>query len=103
MVINTLIIGHEPLKSNEGKKPREIKHDTYFKELLAQYDLGTVHFASQNNWQGKVDEIHPLFIVSLMGDYNAREVKEYAKDSFLYVGRAQEVFLPEKTNLKRKR
>lgn len=84
MELSTLIIGYVPLTDTTGKKPRELKHDAYVKGLLAQYDLGTVHFASHDDWHSKVDEINPLFIVSLGGDYYAQEVRKYAKQSLLY-------------------
>lgn len=84
MQLDTLIIGYIPLTDLSGKKGRQLKADQYFKDLLAGFDLGTVHFASREDWKSKVDEINPVVIVSLGGDYYAQEVKEYKKDSLLY-------------------
>lgn len=103
MEVNTLIIGHEPLIDTLGRKPREIKHDVYFKELLAQYDLGTVHFASHNDWRSKIDETHPLFIISLEGDYCTREVRECAKDALLYSGESAGSIFARKSTAEKKK
>ena len=84
MQVNTLIVGFVPLSSNEGKKPREIRDDTYFKELFAKFDLGTVQYASREDWRLKIDEINPLVIISLGGSYYAEDVQQYKKDFLLY-------------------
>ena len=87
MEINTLIIGYVPLADTAGKKPREIRDDNYFKELLSKYDLGTVYYSNQTelNWKAKVDEVNPLVIIYLVGEYYAGEVKKYKNDALMYV------------------
>lgn len=84
MQVDTLIIGYVPLQDVTGKKPREIRDDTYFKELIAEFDLGTVHYVTREDWKLKVDEVNPLIIISLGGDYYAQEVHQYKKDALLY-------------------
>jgi len=84
MQIDTLIIGYVPLSDTTGKKPREIRDDKYYKELFSAFDLGTVHYASRQDYKTKIDEINPLVVVSLGGDYYAEEVNQYKKDSLLY-------------------
>lgn len=86
MEIDTLIIGYVPLIDTANKKPRELRDDKYFKELLADFDLGTLHYVNQteSNWKAKIDEINPLIIVYLGGDYYAGQVKEYKADAMLY-------------------
>ena len=86
MNIKTLIIGFVPLTDTTGKKPRQIRDDTYFKEFLANYDLGEVHFAPFNHWKEVIKELDPLFVIMLGGgDYYAREVQEYKNDVLIYV------------------
>ena len=81
MNIKTLIIGFVPLTDTTGKKPRQIRDDTYFKEFLANYDLGEVHFAPFNHWKEVIKELDPLFVIMIGGgDYYAREVQEYKND-----------------------
>lgn len=84
MQIDTLIIGYIPLTDTTSKKPREIRDDNYFKELLTEFDLGTVHFANREDWKSKIDELNPLIIISLGGSYYAEEVSRYKGDSLLY-------------------
>ncbi|MEI6553205.1 MAG: hypothetical protein WCO09_01430 [bacterium] len=85
METKTLIIGFVPLDNIEGKKPRQIKEDEYFKELFSQFDLGEVHYCFYKDWIKISDEINPLFIIYLGGEYTAREVHERKPDSLLYV------------------
>jgi len=87
MEINTLIIRYVPITDTADKKPREIRDNNYFKELLSKYDLGNVHHVSQNpiTWKAKIDEINPLIIVYLGGEYYAKEVREYKNDALLYL------------------
>jgi hypothetical protein len=84
MDIRTLIIGFTPITDTAGKKSRQLRDDTYFKELLGAFDLGEVYFASYQDWKQKADEVNPLFIVTF-DDYFAREIQEYKKDALLYV------------------
>ncbi len=86
MKIKTIIIGFVPLKDTTGKKPRELKADQYFKDLLSGFDLGEVHFAKQpqSEYQKAIDTLNP-FIVIVFDEFVAREVKEYKKDVFIYV------------------
>ena len=66
MQLDTLIIGYVPLSDVTGKKPRELKEDKYFRELLAEFDLGTVHYADWQNWKAKIDELNsPLSAVTV--------------------------------------
>lgn len=85
MQIDTLIIGYVPLTDNLGKKPREIRDDSYFKELIQQFDLGVLHYASHDDWKLKIDEVDPLIIIYLGTEYNAEEVKRYKNDALIYV------------------
>ncbi len=87
MEINTLIIGYVPLADTAGKKPREIRDDKYFRELLSGFDLGNVHYSNQTpiNWQKKIDEVNPIIIIYLGGEYYAGEVKKYKDDALMYV------------------
>ncbi len=84
MQIDTLIIGYVPLSDTTGKKPREIRDDKYYKELFSAFDFGTVHYATRQDYKTKIDEINPLVIVSLGGEYYAEEVSRYKKNSLLY-------------------
>lgn len=84
MQIDTLIIGYVPLSDTTGKKPRELRDDKYFKDLLSRFNLGTVHFVSRENYKAKIDELNPLVIVSLGGDYYAQEVSQYKNSALLY-------------------
>ena len=85
MQLNTLIVGYIPLTDLAGKKGRQLNADAYFKELLSGFDLGDVHYATHDDWKPKVYEINPIVIVSLGGDWYAQQIKEYKKDSALYV------------------
>lgn len=84
MDIRTLIIGFTPIADTAGKKPRQLRDDAFYKELLAQFDLGELHFAGFNDWKAKSDEVNPLFIVILGNDYYGHEVKAYKNDALLY-------------------
>lgn len=87
MKVDILIIGYVPLTETIGKKPRELRDDTYYRELLAQFDLGTVHYVNRNEieWKKKIDEINPIIIIYFGGDYYAKEIKNYKGDAMLYV------------------
>ena len=84
MQIDTLIIGHIPLTNTTSKKAREVRDDKYYRELLSGFDLGTVHFASHEDWRLKIGEINPLVIIALGGSHFADEVKQHKGDSLLY-------------------
>jgi|GEM_PF-1004049 len=84
MHINTLVIGFTPLTDITNKKPRELRDDTYFKELFARFDLGEVHYATYSNWQGLATSLDPVFIITF-NDYYAQQIKDYKKDSLIYV------------------
>lgn len=84
MQLNTLIIGYVPITDLTTARGRAVKADQYFKELVSGFDLGTVHYASREDWKVKVDETSPIVIISLGGDWYAQEVKEYKKDAALY-------------------
>ena len=77
MDIKTLIMGYVPLVDATGRKTREIKEDAYMRELLAQYDLGELHYAHMKDWKEKADQIDPLFIILLGNDYYGKEVRAY--------------------------
>lgn len=85
MIINTLIIGFVPLVSTDRKKPSQIRDDKYFKELFNKFDLGEVYYSSFKDWVTVCNEINPLFIIYLGGEYTAKEVHAYKPDSLLYV------------------
>ena len=85
MQIDTLIIGFIPLVGITGQKPRELKSDSYYKELLTEFDLGTVHYSTNKNWQEKIDQANPLIIIIFGGEYFAEEVKRYKNDALIYV------------------
>lgn len=82
--IRTLIIGFIPFSDTAGKKPRELRDDQYFKELLASHDIGEVHYTTHENRQQKLDEVNPLFTVVFNED-TARFVQTYKKGSFVYL------------------
>lgn len=84
MDVPTLVIGFVPLEGATAQKPKQLREDTYMKELFAQFDLGTLHYTSQSDWKTKVDEVNPLFIILLGHDYYATEVREYKKDAMLF-------------------
>lgn len=84
MVIHTLIIGHTPLSENATAKPREIRNGKYFKELLADFDLGEINFASYSDWKESCDKFKPVVIITF-NEYYAREIKDHKKDALLYV------------------
>src|SRR6266702_1325988 len=84
MDIKTLIIGFVPLESAEGKKPREIRNEEYFKNLLAKFDIGEVHFSMYDNFRESIEKIDPFFVITF-SEFTAREVNECKKDIFMYV------------------
>lgn len=93
MPINTLIIGFTPLADTANKKPREIREDTYFKDLISQYDIGTIHYATWQSWKEIINDIDPIIVVILGGSYEAQEVKRYKGDNLLYaIGSLGSVF-----------
>lgn len=83
MVVHTLIVGYVPLADTSGKKPAQIRNDTYFNELLANFDLGELHYANYDNWRSLCDEVNPLFII-VFGDHTAEEVKAHKNDALIY-------------------
>ena len=85
MQVRTLIIGHVPLLETTGIKPREIRDDKYYKELIGQFDLGTLHYANWKDWKMVSDEVDPLVIIYFGGEYQAEEVKKYKNDALIYV------------------
>lgn len=85
MEINTLIIGYVPQADLVGKKPKELRDESYFKGLLAEFDLGELHFTDHSGWKEKVDRTNPLFIVSFAGEGFAEEIRQYKHDALLYV------------------
>lgn len=103
MQIDTLVIGYVPLTDLESARGRAIKADQYFKELIAGFDLGTVHYASRDDWKSKVDEVNPIVIVSLGGDYYAHEIKEYKKDAALYAAEHPNGVFSRKAEVEKKK
>ena len=103
MKIKTLIIGFVPLKDTTGKKPRELKADQYFKDLLSNFDLGEVHLAeqSQSEYQKSIDTLNP-FIVIVFDEFVAREVKDYKKEVFIYVAIAPSSIFHRKAEVESK-
>ncbi|PIR56849.1 MAG: hypothetical protein COU72_04070 [Parcubacteria group bacterium CG10_big_fil_rev_8_21_14_0_10_41_35] len=85
MQVNTLIIGHVPLLETTGIKPKEVRDDEYFKELISQFDLGTLHYTNWKDWKTVSDEIDPLVIIYFGGEYQAEEVKRDKNDALIYV------------------
>lgn len=84
MGVSTLVIGFVPLEDTASKKSKQLREDAYMKELLAQFDLGDLHYSDQNGWKAKSDEINPLFIILLGNDYYATEVRAHKKDAMLF-------------------
>lgn len=103
MQLDTLIIGYIPLADLVGKKGRQLKADAYFKELLSGFDLGTVHYATHDDWRTKVDEVNPIVIVSFGGDWYAQQIKEYKKDSLLYTAEHPNAVFSRKAEEQEKR
>lgn len=103
MQLDTLIIGYIPLTDLTGKKGRQLKADAYFKELLSGFDLGTVHYATHDDWKPKADEVNPIVIVSLGGDWYAQQIKEYKKDSLLYAAEHPNAVFSRKAEEQEKR
>ena len=103
MEIKTLIIGFVPLADTVGKKPREIRDNKYFKELLAKFDLGEVHYSLHSNWKPISDEINPLIIIVLCGDYYAQQVQQLKHDALLYSTHGpSQIFYKAETEEKKK-
>ncbi|MFH1194008.1 MAG: hypothetical protein V1661_03365 [bacterium] len=84
MNIATVVVGFTPLTDTAGKKPRELRDDQYFKGLLADFDIGEVHFATYTNYQEVVATANPLVIV-VLNQTTAQEVRDYKNDAFIYV------------------
>lgn len=85
MIVSTLVVGHVPFPDGViGKKPRELRDDRYFKELLSCFNLGDLHFAERANYQEAIKTYNP-FIVVVFDDVIAEEIKTYKKEVFLYV------------------
>jgi len=84
MKVSTLIIGFIPLSDVSGRKPRELRDDKYFKDLLADFDLGEVHFATYNNYKEELDKVDPIVTI-VFGDWYAQEVNHHKKDTWIYV------------------
>lgn len=101
MSIKTLIVGFTPLEDNSGKKPREIKYDTYFKELLADFQLGEVCFVKRENFREAIDR-HDPFIVIVFDEFTAQEVKDYKKDVFVYMTDAPSTIFYRKAGIEEK-
>ena len=103
MNTDTLIIGYVPLADTVGKRAPQIRNDKYFKEFLAEFDLGTVHFADMDSWQVKITEINPLFAVVLGGDWYAQQVKDFKGDVMLYVSYAPSQIFSKKAEVEEKK
>lgn len=103
MQIDTLTIGYVPLADTAGKRAPQIRNDKYFTELLAEFDLGTVHFADTDSWQSKITEINPLFAVVLGGDWYAQQVKDYKSDVLLYVSHSPSQIFSRKAEIEKKK
>lgn len=103
MEINTLIIGYVPLTDITGKTSSQIRNNNYTKELINAFNLGTVHFANHSNWKDKVDEVNPLVIISLCGDYFTQEVKNYKGDVLLYSAHDAGTIFHRKAEIKEKK
>lgn len=84
MEVNTLIIGYVPLTDTSGKTKVQIRNHDYMKDLINEFDLGNLYCVSHASWKEKIDEINPLIIISLCGDYFAEEVQNYKNDAMLY-------------------
>ncbi len=82
--IHTVIIGFTPLKDTSQAKPRQIKENEYFTKLIAEYDIGEVHYTEYENYRDILDKVNPFFIVTF-NQVEAHSIKEYKKDAFLYV------------------
>lgn len=103
MNIDTLIIGYVPLADTTGKRAPQIRNDKYFREFLAEFDLGTVHFCDMDSWQTKITEINPLFAVVLGGDWCAQQVKDFKGNVMLYVSYAPSQIFSKKVEIEEKK
>lgn len=81
--VKTLIIGFEPAET-AGMKPGQIRQQTYFTDLLAEFGLADAHFISETQKNKALDEVNP-FVVIVFSEYTAREVNEHKPDVFIYV------------------
>ena len=52
MEINTLIIGYVPLTEMANRKAKELRDNSYYKDLISKYDLGNLYYSNQTpaNW-----------------------------------------------------
>lgn len=82
--IHTVIIGFTPLADTFQAKPRQIRDNEYFTKLIAEYDIGEVHYTEHENYRDILDKVNPFFIVTF-SEVEAHSIKEYKKDAFLYV------------------
>lgn len=83
--IRTIIFGYTPITNTNGKKPRELRADQYFKDLLAQFDLGEVHFAVESDLKQKLDELNPIVAIVFDEYFSAKTVRGNKKDILIYV------------------
>ena len=84
MTTRTLIIGYTPLVDTAYKTPSACRNDTYFKNLIAGFDLGEIHYATRTEWEDVIDAIDPLVVVTF-SEYDANQVRNHKKDCLLYV------------------
>lgn len=84
MEVDVMILGHVPIVDTTGVRAIAIRNNKYVEDLIHSYDIGTVHCVSHAEWKQKVDEVNPLIIVNLCGDYFCNEVKDYKKDALIY-------------------
>lgn len=83
-IVQTVIIGYIPLTNAAGKKSRELRDDQYFKNILADFDIGEVHFATQSSYQEVIAAVNP-FVIIVFDESAAQQVKNYKKDAFIYI------------------
>jgi hypothetical protein len=103
MNIATLIIGYEPPIDTAGKRAPQIRNGAYFKEILAKFDFGELHFANLDNWQTKITDINPLFAIVLGGDWYAEQVKDFKSDVLVYVSHAPSQIFHRKAEIEEKK
>lgn len=101
MKVSTLIVGYIPLSDISGRKPRELRDDKYFKDLIAGFDLGEVNFASYNNFKEELDRVNP-FITVVFGEWYAHQVSEHKKDTWIYVATAPSSIFSKKIEIEEK-
>lgn len=87
MEINTLIIGYVPLTEMADRKAKELRDNSYYKDLISKYDLGNVYYSNQTptNWKSKIEEINPFIIIFFGSEYYAQEIKDYKPDALMYL------------------